>query len=103
MHATIRHYERVDQARSDELAKKVNESLMPRLSKLPGFNGYYLLEARDGVMTSINFFDTPAQAEESSRVAAEWVREEKLDTAFPQPPKVMVGEVVAREQIAARV
>jgi hypothetical protein len=36
MHATVRRYEGVDQNRTDELTKKVGESLMPRLSKLPG-------------------------------------------------------------------
>jgi hypothetical protein len=95
MHATIRRYESVDQNRETELTKKVNESLMPRLSKLPGFGGYYLIEATDGVMTSINLFDTSAHAKESTRVSADWIREEKLEAALPNPPKVTLGEVVA--------
>jgi hypothetical protein len=95
MHATIRRYESVDENRETELTKKVNESLMPRLSKLPGFGGYYLIEAKDGVMTSVNLFDTPVHAEESTRVSAEWIREEKLESALPNPPKVTLGEVVA--------
>jgi hypothetical protein len=45
-------------------------------------------------MSSIDFFDTSAQADESTRVAANWVREEKLDTALPNPPKVTGGEVI---------
>jgi hypothetical protein len=48
MHVTIRKYEGVDQARSDELTKKVGESLLPRLSKADGFRGYYLMETKDG-------------------------------------------------------
>ena len=36
MHATVRRYEGVDQNRTDELTKKVGESLTPRLSGLPG-------------------------------------------------------------------
>jgi|SRR5215203_1458881 len=95
MHATIRRYESVDQNRETELTKKVNESLMPRLSKLPGFGGYYLIEAKDGVMTSVNLFDTSAHAEESTRVSAEWIRDEELESALPDPPKVTLGEVVA--------
>jgi len=97
MHATIRRYDRVDQERSDELSKKVNESLMPRLSKLPGFGGYYLIEAANGTMTSIGFFDNASQADESTRVAADWVREEKLESALPNPPLVTSGEVVVKE------
>ena len=95
MHATIRRYESVDQNRESELTKKVNETLVPRLSKLPGFSGYYLIEAKDGIMTSVNLFDTSAQADESTRVSADWIREEKLEQALPNPPKVTLGEVVA--------
>jgi hypothetical protein len=95
MHVTIRRYESVDQNREIELTKKVNESLMPRLSKLPGFSGYYLIETKDGVMTSINLFDTSALADVSNRVSAEWIREEKLESALPNAPKVTLGEVVA--------
>ena len=95
MFATIRRYESVDQNRETELTKKVNESLMPRLSKLPGFSSYFLIEAKDGIMTSINLFDTSAHADESNRVSAEWIRDEKLESALPNPPKVTLGEVVA--------
>jgi hypothetical protein len=95
MHVTIRRYEGVDQNRETELAEKVNSSLMPQLSKLPGFSGYYLIEAKDGVMTSINLFDTFAHADESNRVSSEWIRDEKLEGALPSPPKITLGEVVA--------
>jgi hypothetical protein len=97
MHATIRRYEGVDKSRTDELSKKVGETLMPRLSKLPGFEGYYLIEAGNGVMSSIGFFENSAQADESTRVAATWVREEKLDTALPNPPKITGGEVIVHK------
>jgi hypothetical protein len=95
MHVTIRRYEGVDQALETELAEKVNSSLMPRLSKLPGFSGYYLIEAKDGVMMSINLFDTSVHADESNRVSSEWIRDEKLEGSFPSPPKITLGEVVA--------
>jgi hypothetical protein len=45
MHATIRRYNGVDQNRTAELTGKVNETLVPKLCKLPGFKGYYLIEA----------------------------------------------------------
>jgi hypothetical protein len=97
MHATVRRYEGVDKSRTDELTKKIDESLLPRLSKLPGFSGYYLIEADNDVMRSISFFDTSAQADESTRVDAEWVRDEKLETAFPNPPKISGGEVIVHK------
>jgi hypothetical protein len=97
MHATIRRYEGIDQSRTDELVKNVNENLLPRLNKMPGFSGYYLIEAENGVMSSVDFFDTSTQAGESTRVASSWVRDEKLETALPNPPKVTGGEVIVHK------
>ena len=45
MFATIRRYDAIDQEHVAELAKKVDETLLPSLSELPGFNGYYLIDA----------------------------------------------------------
>jgi hypothetical protein len=97
MYVTIRRYEAIDQNRTAELVKKVDTGLAPRLSELPGFAGYHLVEAGEGVVSSIGFFDTAAQAEESSRVASNWLREEKLETAPPNAPKITVGEVVVHK------
>jgi hypothetical protein len=35
--------------------------------------------------------------DESTRVASNWVREQKLETALPNPPKITSGEVVAHK------
>jgi hypothetical protein len=101
MHAIVRRYEGIDTKRTDELTRKVGESLTPRLSKLPGFSGYFLIEAGNGVMSSVNFFDTSAQADESTRVVAEWLREEKLESLVPNPPKITGGEVLVKEMNGA--
>jgi hypothetical protein len=97
MHATIRRYESIDQSRTSELVKKVDEGLMPMLSELPGFKGYSLIDTGNGVVTSVGFFDTPAQADESTRVAGSWLREQKLETALPNPPKITSGSVVVHK------
>jgi hypothetical protein len=94
MFATIRRYEAIDQARTNELVKKADETLLPSLTELPGFSGYSLIETGNGVMSSISFFDTSAHADESSRLVSNWVREQKLETALPNPPKITTGEVV---------
>ena len=97
MYCTIRRYEAIDQGRASELVKKVDDTLVPRLSKLPGFGGYHLVDAGNGVMTSVGFFDTAAQAEESTRVAGSWLREQKLETALPNAPRITSGEVVVHK------
>ena len=94
MFAMIRRYESIDDARISELVKKADETLVPRLSKLPGFSGYHLIEAGNGVISSVGFFETSAQVDESTRVASAWVREEKLETALPNEPKITDGEVI---------
>ena len=97
MYATIRRYESIDNARTRELVKKADETLLPSLSELPGFRGYYLIDTGNGVMSSINVFDTAEHADESTRVASTWVREEKLETALPNPSKITTGEVVVHK------
>src|SRR5947209_7004775 len=94
MHATIRRYEGVDAARTTELTGKVNEKLVPELRKLPGFAGYYLIEAGNGIISSIGLFDTATQADESSTFVAKWLRDEQLDTVVPNAPKITSGELV---------
>ena len=95
MFATIRRYDGVDQNRTVELTNKVNETLVPKLSKLPGFAGYYLIEAGNGVFSSIGLFETPEQGLESSKFVASWIRDEKLDTMIPNEPKITSGQVLA--------
>ena len=97
MNTTIRRYESIDKSRKSELVKKVDEGLLPTLSELPGFHGYSLIDAGDGVMTSVSFFDTSAQADESTRIAASWLREQKLEKVLPNAPKITSGDVVVHK------
>jgi hypothetical protein len=95
MFATIRRYDGVDQNRTTELTSKVNQILVPKLNKLPGFVGYYLVEAGNGIFSSLSLFETREQAMESTKFVGTWIREEKLDTILPNEPKITSGQVVA--------
>jgi hypothetical protein len=44
-------------------------------------------------MMSIGFFESSAQADESTRVVETWVRDEKLEKALPNPPRITGGKV----------
>ena len=94
MFATIRRYDGVDQNRSAELTRKVNETLVPKLEKLSGFGGYWLIEADNGVFSSLSLFETPEQGTESTKIVATWMRDEKLETMIPNEPKITTGKVV---------
>ena len=95
MFAIIRRYDGVDQNRSAELTRKVNEMLVPKLEKLSGFAGYYLIETGNGVFSSLSLFETREQAMESTKFVATWIREEKLDTILPNEPTITSGQVVS--------
>ena len=95
MFATIRRYDGVDQNRSVELTRKVNEILVPKLEQLSGFKGYYLIDAGNGVFSSLGLFETPEQGIESTKLVTTWIREEKLDTILPNEPRVTSGKIVA--------
>jgi hypothetical protein len=97
MFATIRRYDVIDQTRISELVKKTDETFLPSLTELPGFSGYSLIEAGNGVMSSISYFDTSEHADESTRLASNWVREQKLEKVLPNAPKITSGEVVVHK------
>jgi hypothetical protein len=103
MYATVRRYEGIDKVRSEEVARKVGDSLLPRLRELPGFGGYYLIDAGAGVLTSVGLFESSAQAHESTRLAAQCVGEQKLEGALPNTPKITAGPVIACESSSAAV
>jgi hypothetical protein len=97
MFATVRRYEGIDSSNIDELTKKVGETLAPKLSKMPGFSSYFLIDTGNGVMSSVGVFETSTQAHDSTRVASEWVRDEKLENILQNAPKVTNGEVIVHK------
>ena len=95
MHATIRRFEGVDMTRMNEVVGKVNETLIPQLRELPGFSGYFLIEADNGIQSSLSLFETREQADESTKVVTKWISDENFNKAIPNPPKITSGKVVA--------
>jgi hypothetical protein len=98
MHATSRRYEGVDSTRMNEVIGKVNEKLVPQLRELPGFSGYYLIEAGNGVLSSFGLFETPEQADESKTLVTKWIADENFNSVIPNPPKITSGKVVAQSE-----
>ena len=95
MHATIRRYEGVDATSMNEVVRKVNETLVPQLRELPGFSGYYLIQAGNGVLSSLGLFETSEQADESTKLVTKWIADENFNTVIPNAPKITSGRVVA--------
>ena len=90
MYAMIRRYVG-DTALADRLAEHSDEigSLM---NGIAGFRAYYLVRS-DTDTASVTICDDQAGAKESSRLAANWLRENMPD-ATTAPPQMTAGEVV---------
>jgi quinol monooxygenase YgiN len=93
MYVAIRRYE-VDPSSAEEITRHVREGFLPLVSQAPGFIAYYWLDAGNGVMASVNVFEDQAGADESVRLAADYVREH-LASLITNPPQITAGEVVA--------
>jgi heme-degrading monooxygenase HmoA len=98
MYAVIRRYT-VGRGSVDELLRRVDESAAPLISKIPGFVSYYAVKAKDGRLASISVFDTEAGADESTKVAATWVKENAANYSL-STPDITAGEVVVHRGVA---
>jgi heme-degrading monooxygenase HmoA len=98
MYAVIRRYT-VGRGSVDALLRRVDESAVPLISKIPGFVSYYALKTKDGRVASISVFDTEAGTEESTKVAATWVKENAASYALGTPD-ITAGEVLVHRGAA---
>ena len=92
MYAAVRRYEGIKD--DSEAGRLVGESFVPLLEKVEGFVAYYWIDAGDGTMASLSVFENQAGADESVRLAHQWI-EDNAPGLFPNPPRVTEGEVVA--------
>ncbi len=99
MHAAIRLHQ-VDPGSVDEVRRGINEGFLPIIKDASGFQAYYALDAGDGRLATVSVFEDRAGAEESTRMAADWVRQ-NMASLFPNPPEVLEGEVFANEAASA--
>ena len=93
MYAVIRHYhfKPEDGAKIDKL---VAESFVPLIKKAKGFVRYYWLDTGAGEGASLSVFEEKEGAEESVRLAADFVKA-NLSELMIQKPEVIEGEVKA--------
>ena len=92
MFAAIRRYH-TDPDSLDEVVRQVNESFVPLISDMPGFVVYIAINAGQGEYGTVSVFEDQDSAEESNRVAEEWVQQ-NLGELLPSPD-FAAGEVVA--------
>jgi prophage antirepressor-like protein len=91
MYASIRRYRTPE---PEEIRRLVEVGFLPLLRTQPGFVSYTLVHAGNGVMVSISVFETREGADESNRLAAEWVAQ-SVAPLVQGRPDITQGEVVA--------
>jgi len=76
----------------DTIVARAREGFVPIVSSLPGFTSYTILDAGNGTALTLSGFTSRESADESTRRAASWVRE-NLGPLLPNPPEVISGEI----------
>ena len=89
MYAVVRRYTGAGQL-ADALMQRRQE-VQEILTKAPGFRAYYALRSGDGTVTTITVCDDQAGTQESTRLAADWVRQNMAGVSI-SPPEVTEGE-----------
>jgi hypothetical protein len=97
MYAVIRRY-RVRLGTVASAAQVAETSLLPRMSQLPGFVAYYLLDAGDSVLASISVCATSEGADAAAALAAEWFRSDWPSFQLI-PPEMTDGEVLVHAEV----
>jgi hypothetical protein len=95
MFAVIRHY-RFDKKDSAEIDRLIREQFVPLIKKANGFVRYYWLDTGDGEGASFGVFKDKAGAEESVRIAAEFVRA-SMAKLLREKPEIIEGPIVAHD------
>jgi quinol monooxygenase YgiN len=93
--AVIRHYH-FDPKNGGEIDRQVREGFVPLIRKAKGFIRYYWLDTGKGEGVSFGVFRDKAGADESVRLAADFVREH-LAKLMTSKPEVIEGPVVAHD------
>jgi hypothetical protein len=93
--AVIRHYH-FDPKNGAEIDKQVREGFVPLIRKAKGFIRYYWLDTGAGEGASFGLFRDKAGADESVRLAADFVQKH-LSKLVTSKPEVIEGPVVAHD------
>ena len=88
MYTVIRRYQGVQDGA--EVARRAVEEFAPQLSEQPGFQGYWAVDAGDGVLATITVFETEEAAANSSAAAASWIQG-NIANLVPNPPQITAG------------
>lgn len=91
MHMVIRKFPRLHSVR--DAAQRAETGLVALLRKEPGFVGYCIFDAGDGVGGSVTFYKDHASAVSAINVARIWISQ-SLPDLYDGEPDIMVGDIL---------
>ena len=77
-----------------EASRRIEQDFVPLLTRGPHFHAYYVLDPGDGMLVTVSLFAERAGAEESNRLAADWVT--RQSPALVSLAETTVGDVTVR-------
>jgi hypothetical protein len=95
MFAVVRHYH-FDKKDSKEIDRLVQDEFVPLIKKAKGFVRYYWLDTGAGEGASFSVFKDKAGADESVRLAADFIKT-KMAKVVMQKPEVIEGPIKAHD------
>lgn len=95
MYAVVRHYH-FKKEDSEKIDNVIQEGFVPLLKGAKGFVRYYWLDTGEGEGASLSVYNDEAGADESIRLAAEFVKEQ-MSQLLTQKPEVIEGPVKAHD------
>jgi len=95
MFAVIRHYH-FNPGDGAEIDRRIREEFVPLVKSAKGFVRYYSLDTGNGEGASLSVYKDKAGADESVRLAADYVKEH-LSKLLTQKPEIIEGSVKAHD------
>jgi len=100
MFASIRRYEFKSPPSAADVAKmssQIERDFVGKIEHLPGFHGYYMCNVDGRELLTISLFETKASADESARLAADFVKNNPLPVPIGPVDRAEGDVVLARE------
>ena len=92
MYLVIRRFNHISSVA--EAARRAESGIGQLLKQSPGFKGYYVFDAGDGIGGSVSLFDSQEAALAANDKALAWIRGSLVDMIDGEP-EITMGEVLA--------
>ena len=92
MYVTIRKYPGCKNVK--EANRVAMAELLPLLRTIAGFRSYVIVDTGNDTITSIGTFDSKESADNANQQARAWSAGSALKDLLPNPPEIIVGEVL---------